>query len=300
MADFVLDHPNIAGAQSYHNTGGMILRGPGAKADPWDPADIAVYDTIGKQGEVMLPAYRYISVGEDLYTVYGGQLDWLHAMRGIFTFSNELFTSFNYFRKARDSEGYFGRTEERSAFDKYLLFGQGTVPWHEVDHPRYGKVEIGGFKKQWVRQPPSFLLEEECHRNMAFTLYHADQMPQVVIESVAAERLGDGLLQVTATVVNRKITPTHAAVDVKHKITPPDLVSIKGKAVNVFVGLYASEPYFKTATEQRHRPSEMQIPNIPGRSVIYVRWLLHGERTAKVTVRSTPGGSDSRTVELEK
>jgi hypothetical protein len=28
VKDFVLAHPNIAGAQSYHNSGGMILRGP--------------------------------------------------------------------------------------------------------------------------------------------------------------------------------------------------------------------------------------------------------------------------------
>ena len=29
VAEFVLAHPNIAAAQSYHNSGGMILRGPG-------------------------------------------------------------------------------------------------------------------------------------------------------------------------------------------------------------------------------------------------------------------------------
>ena len=63
-----------------------------------------------------------------------------------------------------------------------MLLGDGFVPWHEVDHPQYGKIEVGGFKKNWVRQPPSFLLEEECHRNMAFTLYHADQMPLVKIQ----------------------------------------------------------------------------------------------------------------------
>ena len=28
VADFIMAHPNIAGNQSYHNTGGMILYGP--------------------------------------------------------------------------------------------------------------------------------------------------------------------------------------------------------------------------------------------------------------------------------
>ena len=29
---FLMAHPNIAGVQAYHNSGGMILRGPGAEA----------------------------------------------------------------------------------------------------------------------------------------------------------------------------------------------------------------------------------------------------------------------------
>ncbi len=32
VADFLKAHPNIAGVQSYHNNGGMILRGPGAES----------------------------------------------------------------------------------------------------------------------------------------------------------------------------------------------------------------------------------------------------------------------------
>ena len=29
---FLVDHPNVAAVQSYHNAGGMILRGPGAES----------------------------------------------------------------------------------------------------------------------------------------------------------------------------------------------------------------------------------------------------------------------------
>ncbi len=31
VAEFVIAHPNIAAFQSYHNAGGMILRGPGRR-----------------------------------------------------------------------------------------------------------------------------------------------------------------------------------------------------------------------------------------------------------------------------
>ena len=99
VADFVMDHANIAGAQSYHNSGGMILRGPGIRKRSCEPADVAVHDSIAKRGEQMLPSYKYLETSTGLYEVYGGEGEWLYAMQGIFTFCNELFPRFNFFRK---------------------------------------------------------------------------------------------------------------------------------------------------------------------------------------------------------
>ena len=295
VADCVLDHANIAGAQSYHNTGGMILRGPGNPDDSYDRADVAVYDAIAEKGELMLPGYDYKICVTGLYPVYGGEFDWFFGMRGIFSFSNELFTSRNYFRKRAEN-----RQEEAEDFDKYLLFGQGTVPWKEVDHPQYGKVEVGGRKKQWGRQPPSFLLEEECHRNMAYTLYHADQMPQVAVQSVEVEPAAGGLTQVTATVINRKLTPTHASVDLKNKITPPDVVSISGRNLKVVLALHDRDPFFQNATEQKHHPDRVRVRTIPGMGAVYVRWLAKAAGPLTVSVRSIKGGSDQYRVEASE
>ncbi|MGZ8518266.1 MAG: M14 family metallopeptidase, partial [Chitinophagaceae bacterium] len=57
VMEFVMKHPNIAAAQSFHNAGGMILRGPGALEDlgTYHAADIQVYDAIGKKGEDIIP-----------------------------------------------------------------------------------------------------------------------------------------------------------------------------------------------------------------------------------------------------
>ncbi len=99
VADFVMDHHNIAGGQSYHNAGGMILRGPGVRTDRYEPADVALMDVMGKRGERMLPGYRYIDAGLDLYECYGVEIDWLYMMRGVFAFTDEMFTPFNYYRE---------------------------------------------------------------------------------------------------------------------------------------------------------------------------------------------------------
>ena len=96
VADFILSHPNIAGAQSYHNSGGMILRGPGAQEDisTYNRTDIRIYDAIARKGEKMMPGYNYLVLYKDLYSVFGGELDWMYGSRGIYTFSNEIFTFF--------------------------------------------------------------------------------------------------------------------------------------------------------------------------------------------------------------
>ena len=52
----------------------------------------------------------------------------------------------------------------------------GVTSGKEYDHPTYGKIEIGGFTRNGAgsRLVPA---EEECHRNMSFTLYHARRCP---------------------------------------------------------------------------------------------------------------------------
>lgn len=289
VGDFLMSHPNIAGAQSYHNTGGMILRGPGTKAEDYDPADVAVLNEIARKGEKMLPGYRYIETAEDLYEVYGGSTDWLYDMLGIYCFTNELFTPFNLFRAASHG-GYFGASEDHHLFNKYLLFGEAFVPWHEVDHPQFGKVEVGGFKKSWMRQPPSFLLEEECHRNMAFTLYHADQMPQPIIQDVSVRPLAGGLNEVTAVLFNPKVIPTRAAVDVHRKLTQPDRVSLTGEQAKVLLGMTADDRLFRHPREQKRRPADLQIDTIGGMRAVYARWIVAGSGPYTITLRSTKGG----------
>lgn len=298
-AEFILEHPNIAAAQSYHNAAGMILRGPGLKSERWDSADVAVFDALAKRGKEMLPGYQYTQMARDLYEGHGAEMDWLYAMRGIFAFTNELFSPETFFRET-DAGRFFATEETRAKFDQLLLFGDGIVPWREVDHPQYGTIEVGGMKKTWGRQPPSFMLEEECHRNMAFSLYHADQMPQVRIQRLEAKAMGDGLVEITAAFANPKLMPTRAAVDVANNITPPDLAGIEGKGLAIIAGIRSDTPFFLNATEQTKEPDRLRIPTIPGMGAVYIRWLVKGSGPWKVSLRSLKGGTVEDTVDLRR
>jgi len=298
VADFVAGRPNIAGAQSYHNAGGMILRGPGVKTDRYESADVAVFTSIARKGEMMLPGYRSLETGRELYETYGVEFDWFYQMQGAFAYTSELFTPANYFRE-KSTEGFFGKAEDQHRFNKYLLLGEGTVPWTKVEHPQYGSIEVGGFKKTWLRQPPSFLLEEECHRNMAFTLYHADQMPQVEIQKLQVERIADNLSRVSVVVANAKLMPTRAAVDVKRKLFGPDIVALSGQGIKVLAGMKSESMFFDRPTEQKLFPAELRTGAIEGMQAIYLRWIVSGSGPFTVRARTIKAGVAERSGEIK-
>ncbi len=291
VRDFVMAHPNIAGSQSFHNSGGMILRGPGAEEDlsTYNAEDVRIYDAIGKKGETLIPGYRYLTVYKDLYSVFGGELDWFYGSRGVYTFTNELFTSYLYFNKQSSrGEGQ----EQTYEFNNDLLFGDAIVPWQEFIHPQYGKIEVGGFKKNFTRADPGFILESDAHRNMAFCLYHAYHMPKLSVESITEKSLGGGLSEVTAVIKNERLMPTHASQDLKYKIERPDYISIEG--VKVIAGVVVENADLNITREQKTNPSTLEVKNIPGLSSVAVRWIVSSGKNYTIKVDSRKGGVVSK------
>ena len=293
IRNFVMEHPNIAGAQSFHNNGGLILRGPGAEEDAttYNAEDVRIYDAIGKKGELIIPGYRYIVIYKDLYTVFGGEVDWFYGGRGVYTFSNELFTSYLYFdKKITDDES--DALSETYNFDKLLLFGDGILPWKEFNHPQYGKIEIGGARKNFTRADPGFLLESESHRNMSFVLYHAYHTPKLEITEISEKTMSGGLTEVTAVISNVRIMPTHSGQDLKYKIERPDYISI-GSA-SVVAGMVVDNRDLGITHEQKNNPAKIEVENIPGMGSVTVRWIIKTGKNYSINVDSRKGGVVSR------
>ncbi len=286
VMEFVMKHPNIAGAQSYHNYGGMILRGPGAEedAETYNREDVRIYDAIAKKGEEMIPGYRYLVVYKDLYSVFGGELDWFYGGRGIYTYSNELMVSYLYFHENAGR----GDQDEEMKVDRYLTMGDAFVNWAEYDHPQYGKIEVGGFKKNFGRAHPGFLLEQDAHRNMAFSVYHAYHTPKLSITNVKEKDLGNGVREITATISNERLMPTHSSQDLKYKIERPDYVTISG--AKVITGMIVNDEDFNKVAEQKVNPEKIAVENIPGMNAVKVRWLVTGGGNYQINVDSAKGG----------
>jgi hypothetical protein len=307
--DFLMAHPNIAGVQSYHNSGGMILRGPGAEWQGEYPrADVTVYDELGRQGERMLPYYRYLVIWSGLYTVHGGFIDWTNDGLGMLSFSNELWNGGQYFnspalveQQRNPDSPIAGRTADLY-FDDFLEFGDQYVEWAPYDHPQFGKVEMGGWKKTQGRVPPRFMNEELCHRNMAFSLYQTDEMPLMKAGEATAEALGGGVHRVRVEFTNPKLTPTILAKAAQNNVVRPDLVTVSGQGVSVLSAGWVRDRFRPGATQiiDQKELSRIQVRNgHPGRTTRVIEYVVKGSGPMTVTYDSAKGGRATATVTLK-
>lgn len=290
VRDFTTKHRNITGAQSFHNSGGMLLRGPsirGGGAEVYSREDEMAMTTIGKKGELIIPGYKLLIIWQDLYTVYGGELDWWHGAMGCFVFSNELWTPYLMFNDTSQVDQY--------EFDRLLLFEDAFIPWQKINHPIYGEIETGGFNKNFGRLHPGFLIESDAHRNAAFCIYNAWQSPKLEITKLQVKKLSGGLNEITATIENKRLLPTHSASNLRYKIDPPDIISISGGTV--VAGMIVENKDLNLNSEQKENPSELEVKNIPGYASIDVKWIVKGGNKYTVGVKSVKGGSAYRATE---
>lgn len=296
---FIETHPNIAAFQSYHNSGGMILRGPGASYVSYPREDRRFYDELGRKGEKMLPFYRYMIIYKDLYTVHGGEVNWAAEGLGIASFTNELWSDKRMYMKQD------GPTQEETRdFRDYLQFGDVYTPYSEYDHPTYGKVLIGGTKKYSSRVTPPWALEEGCHRNFAFTMFHADEMPQVGWGLSQVHSLGNNIWQITVEVKNEKIIPTITAQAWINHIGNRDYLeckTTKGRTTVAAGGTVTSFlPTAKLDAVEDHPEKLWNDRGIGSHGNKLFRFIVSGSGSVDLVYYSEKGGTVKQTIELKE
>jgi len=311
--EFLDQHPNIAGVQSYHNNGGMILRGPGAEAvGEYPRGDVLVYNELGQNGERILPFYRYIVIWSGLYTVHGGFIDFTNDGLGMISFSNELWSGDQYFTSAelkeqqKDPNSPIAPQKSRYFFDDKLEFGDQFLDWKPFKHPDYGDVEVGGsWSKFTSRVPPRFMLEELCHRNMAFTLYQADEMPLVKIGETSVEKVGGDVFRVFVDISNPKVASTILEKAAQNNTVRPDLLTLEGKNVEVVSASwidnktsYKLRPTVTSFIDQKNLKRILLRNGMPGKSNRTIMYFLKGSGDVMVKYDSAKGGTSAKTFKL--
>lgn len=89
---------------------------------------------------------------------------------------------------------------------------QGFVPWHPVQHPQLGEVEVGGFDLVhfWYNIPFD-RLEREVAPHSEWLIYLGLTTPRIALRSASVEALGPELWRVRAVVENRGYLPTNGS-----------------------------------------------------------------------------------------
>ena len=303
----MMAHPNIAGLQTYHNSGGMILRGPGSTWHGTFPAsDIRVYDELGKNAERMLPYYDYMTFWFGLYTAHGAFVDWANDALGVVSFLNELWAGGQYFNspdlqaQQQDPDSPISSDRASYFFNDFLEFGDQYVEWEEFDHPQLGLVEMGGWKKTTRRVPPRFMNEELAHRNMAFTLHLADEMPLMRMGEPTVERISSDVFKVRVDLINDKVMTTILARAASNNVITPDLLIVDGAADVISAGFVENKfmPGPSQMIDQNDLKRIMIRNGHPGRTTRTVEYLMRGSGNVTVRYVSVKGGTVETRVSL--
>jgi hypothetical protein len=130
------------------------------------------------------------------------------------------------------------------------------------------------------------MMEEELHRNFAFTMFHADQMPLLRFESVETKEATPGLWQVTVTVANDRLIPTRTARAADKGIGLADTLALTGADVSA-AGKLANRTD-RTMDLQAFRPATLRFERgIPGNGRAAARFLVKGTAGTPITLTWT-------------
>jgi hypothetical protein len=319
LADYIGKRPNICMVWSFHNFGGMYLRGPGTKTqEAYHLKDVAVYDFLGKQAERITPGYRYLLTWEDLYSTYGDFGEWMVTLQGCYAFVGELFMSSQESFKTHDESTPRGgkgdkakeneeghdffqenpeQRRERLKFNDHLTQGELFKPWKPFKHPTYGDIEIGGWVKFSSRMPAPFMIEEMVHRNASAVIFSAKQTPEVTMEIFDTQPLGKDLYRVRVRLANAKAIPTMSYHAKQVSLYPQDILEISGKGVKIIAGGEIKDADTDEVAYKEYRP-EIQFFFIPGFAKVEFQFIVSGTGSVTLDYQSRHAGKIVKTVPL--
>ncbi len=248
VADFVIGHPNICSAVTYHTSGGCYIYPPGTMPEKnADPRDMRMFKEIGAMATEET-GYGCFNIFDAFLTdtvnySSGAFDDWLYSTQGVPAYTAELW---DLQIRAGVPDVYprtTPKTDKENEEEMFLVYkwidenvpmlasGKPIKEWTEFDHPQLGKVEIGGmdFKYTWQNCPPGYL-EQEVEKNTNFCLRMAMTCPKLVVDSFTSEKVGEGVYKVTAKVSNVGYLPTFVTNEAKRlKVDKPLSVELAGE-----------------------------------------------------------------------
>ena len=221
VVDYIVKHPNLCAAVSFHTHSGVILRPFSSEPDDkMPPEDLWLYKLFGRKA-TELTGYPSISIFHDFKyhptQVITGGFDWIYEQLGQFFWTVEIWAPV---KEAGVENYHFIDWYREHPPEDYLklivwsdreLGGEGCVAWYPYDHPQLGPVELGGWNKiATFRNPPAKYIEREVKRFPDWIVWQALTTPKLEILKATAEALGGDAWRVRLVAQNSGYLPTYA------------------------------------------------------------------------------------------
>jgi murein tripeptide amidase MpaA len=238
LIDFIIDHPNINIAITFHTSSRVILRPYSTKPDDEIMTeDLWVMKKIGEIGS-QANGYRCISTFHDFKyhpkeVTTGAFDDWIYDHLGIFSYTIELwdlpteagikdrkFIEWERNHPHEDDLKILKWVDENAAEDGY-------VNWYPFDHPQLGQVELGGWNSLYTwKNPPEPFLKQEAEKQISFMVSLVSMLPQISIYHLEATRLQTETYRIRLVVENNGFLPTFTSQQGKKSAVRPVRVAL--------------------------------------------------------------------------
>jgi len=317
MVDFILKHPNIGAAISYHTHSGVILRPMGTQSDDdMIPEDLWAYKRFSKLGQD-LTGYPAISIWHDFKyhpkeTITGTQ-DWVYEHLGALFWVVEIWAP-NKEAGIADYKWVDWYREHPVEDDLKLLKwsdeqcgGQAHVDWKPFHHPQLGAVEIGGWDKMnFWRNPPPHLREREAARFPKWMTQIALSLPRLEVLRTEVRALGPDTWRVRFAVCNSGWLPAYVSKRaLQRKTVRGVMFEIHLPPGDATVSLVSGKERIEGPQLEGHAPQSSLQAFLPSRDITADRavaeWVVRAPKGTKLAVsaRAERAGAVKAEVSLD-
>ncbi len=300
MVDFIVRHPNIGAAVSFHTHSGVILRPMGAMSDDdMVPEDLWMIKRLSELG-ARLTGYPAISAWHDFKyhpkQVITGTQDWLYEHLGALFWTVEIWapnkeagiTDYRWIEWYRshpveDDLKLLKWSDEQCA-------GQAHVNWYPFRHPQLGMVELGGWDRMnYWRNPPPALREREVARFPAWLTQLALSLPKLELLRTEVRALGSDTWRVRLAVANSGYLPAYVTQRALQRKT------VRGTVLEIHLppgaSLASGKPRVVAPHLEGHAPKGSLQAFLPNREITadraVVEWVVRGARGTVIALSAS-------------
>jgi len=300
MVDFIVAHPNVGAAISFHTHSGVILRPMGSCSDTdMIPEDLWLYQRFSQLG-TQHTGYPAVSIWHEFKyhpkDAITGTQDWVYEHLGALFWVVELWSP----NREAGIEGYkwIDWFRDHPVADDLKLLkwsdeqcgGQAYVDWRPFQHPQLGAVEIGGWDKMnYWRNPPPALREREAARFPAWLTQIALALPRLELLRTEVRALGPDTWRIRLAVANAGWLPAYVTKRALERKTVRGVIfEIHLPAGQPEISLVGGKQRVEGPQLQGHAPATSQLnffppgDATPDRAV--VEWVVRAPQGTRVAL----------------